>query len=250
MSSMDATEGRGRRRLRGLGKILAGLVALALLLWLGRSAGGYVPRFSAWVESLGFWGPAVFFVGYVLATLAFVPGSLLTLAAGAVFGLWKGTALVFAAATTGASLAFLVSRHIARDRVARRVAANPRFGAIDRAVAAEGRRVVFLLRLSPAFPFNLLNYALGITRIRFLDYLLASIGMLPGTFLYVYLGKGLGSLAALGADGRVETGPAGLVLLGVGLVATIAVTTLVTRAARRALAEVEDGGTGADHTLR
>ncbi len=250
MSSLESNEDSRHGRLRAFGTLLAGIAALAAVIWLGRYAGGYVPRFSAWVESLGFWGPAAFFAGYVLATLAFVPGSLLTLAAGAVFGLWQGTALVLAAATTGATLAFLVARYVARSSVERRVARNPRFGAIDRAVAAEGRKVVFLLRLSPLFPFNLLNYALGLTRVSFLDYFLASIGMLPGTFLYVYLGKGLGSLAALSAGERVETGPAGLALLGAGLVATIWVTALVTRAARRALAEVEDGGTGADHTVR
>lgn len=237
-SEMSAPE-KGSRASMALRVALA-LAAIGALVWLGRRAGDQVPRFAAWVDSLGFWAPAAFFAGYVLATVAFVPGSLLTLAAGAVFGLWKGTALVFAAATVGASAAFLIARYAARGAIERRVASDPRFAAIDRAVGAQGRRVVFLLRLSPVFPFNLLNYALGLTRVRFVDFFVASIGMLPGTFLYVYLGKGLGSLATLGSGRPVATGAGGTALLVLGLLATVLVTGLVTRAARRALAEVED----------
>jgi len=226
------------------------LAAIALLYWLGRQAGDQVPRFTAWVDSLGFWGPVLYCVGYVIATIAFVPCSLLTLAAGAVFGLWKGTALVFVSATIGSSLAFLLARRVARRAVERRIAGDPRFAAIDRAVGNQGRRVVFLLRLSPVFPYNLLNYALGLTQVRFVDFFVASIGMLPGTFLYVYVGRGFGSLAALGADQRLGSGPGAIALWVVGLVATILVTALVTRAARRALAEVEDGGSGSGNSLR
>lgn len=250
MESKEKPKSERRVRARALLRGVLALAALAALIWLGRQAGGSVPRFAAWVESLGFWGPAAFFFGYVLATVAFVPGSLLTLAAGAVFGLWQGTTLVFAAATTGASLAFLIARYAARAQVERRVAADARFEAIDAAVAAQGLKVVFLLRLSPVFPFNLLNYALGLTRVRFVDYLVASIGMLPGTFLYVYLGKGLGSLAALGSGQRPETGSGGIALLALGLAATVLVTALVTRAARRALAEVADDGSGTGDPIR
>src|SRR5439155_1410723 len=104
------------------------------------------------------------------------------------------------AATLGASAAFLVGRYLARAAVERRIAANPRFAAIDRAVGAEGRKIVFLLRLSPVFPFNLLNYALGLTRVRFADFFLASVGMLPGTVLYVYSGKLIGDVTGLAED--------------------------------------------------
>jgi len=218
-------------------KVAIGIAALAAIIALGRSAGGQVQAFAEWVDALGFWGPVVFIVGYAIAVVAFVPASLLTLAAGAVFGLGAGTAYVFVAATAGASLAFLVSRYLARGAVERRLEGNGRFAAIDNAVGNEGRRIVFLLRLSPVFPFNLLNYALGLTRVRFIDYFVASIGMLPGTFLYVYSGKAVGDVAALAGGAAPERGASEYVLLGVGLVATAIVTILVTRIARRALDE-------------
>ncbi len=233
MTSAPAPESRGVSWAR----IGVAAVALALLVLLGRAAGGQVPRFAAWVGSLGPLGPVVFVVGYALAVVAFVPASILTLGAGAIFGLWKGVALVLLAATLGAGLAFLVARYLARGAVERRIAGNPRFAAIDRAVEEQGRRIVFLLRLSPAFPFTLLNYALGLTRVRFGDYLVASAGMLPGTFLYVYYGQVLGLAAAVAGGAGREKGVADWALLGLGLVATIVVTTLVTRLARRALAE-------------
>ena len=218
-------------------KIALALVALAALVWLGRSAGALIPAFAAWVKELGFWGPAVFIAGYALAVVAFVPASLMTLAAGAIFGVAAGTLYVFVAATLGSCLAFLVSRHLARGAIERRLAGNPRFAAIDRAVGAEGRKIVFLLRLSPAFPFNLLNYALGLTRVRFADYAIASVGMLPGTLLYVYSGKVVGDLAALAGGAPLPRGAGGTLLLVVGLAATVVATALVTRIARRALAE-------------
>jgi len=232
-----AGKGTGRRAL----EILAALAALALLVWAGRELGGQVPRFAAWVGSLGFWGPLVFLLGYAVATVAFIPGSLLTLAAGAIFGLAEGTVVTFVGATFGACAAFLVSRYLARGWVERRLERRPRFRSIDRAVANEGRKIVFLLRLSPVFPFNLLNYALGLTRVRFTDYAVACIGMLPGTFLYVYYGKALGSLAAVAGGAAPERGTGYWVVLALGLVATLVVTTIVTRIARDALtARVSD----------
>ena len=176
-------------------------------------------------------------LGYSAAVVAFVPASLLTLAGGAIFGIGAGVAYVFAASTLGSCAAFLVSRHLARRSIERRLEGNERFSAIDRAVGEQGRKIVFLLRLSPAFPFNLLNYALGLTRVRFADYALASLGMLPGTLLYVYLGKVAGDVAALAGGAELEGGNARTALFVVGLVATVIVTTLVTRIARRALAE-------------
>ena len=214
--------------------LAAGLVVLVLL---GREAGSAIPQFSAWVDGLGVFAPIVFVVGYAVAVVAFVPGSLLTLAAGAIFGLAEGTAYVMVAATLGAAGAFLVARHVARPAVERRIAGNARFAAIDRAVASQGRRIVFLLRLSPAFPFNLLNYALGLTQVRFADYLIASLGMLPGTLLYVYYGKLAGEVAVLASGAGVERGPGYYAVLALGLLATVAVTAVVTRLARRALQE-------------
>jgi len=216
--------------------LIAG-AALAGLVLLGRAAGDQIPAFAAWVEGLGLWGPVVFIAGYAAAVVAFAPASLLTLAAGAIFGLVKGTLYAFAAAVIGSCLAFLVGRHAARSAVERRIAGDRRFVAIDRAAGEQGRRIVFLLRLSPAFPFNLLNYALGLTSVRFADYAAASIGMLPATVLYVYLGKLAGDVAAVAGGVPPAGGPAKMALLAVGLVATVIVTVLVTRIARRALAE-------------
>jgi uncharacterized membrane protein YdjX (TVP38/TMEM64 family) len=219
-------------------RIAAALVALVAIVVAARAGGVYVPAFARWVESLGVWGPVVFILGYIVATVAFVPGAILTLAAGAIFGLGLGVLYVFIAAVLGASAAFLVSRYVARRRIERLVAGNARFAAIDRAVGAEGRKIVFLLRLSPVFPFNLLNYALGLTRVRFADYLVASVGMLPGTLLYVYYGKLAGDVAALAGGAPVEKGPGYYAVLVLGLVATVLVTVLVTRTARRALRDL------------
>ena len=219
------------------GRIAAGGVGLVALVLLGRQLGGLLPRFAEWVEGLGFWGPAVFIAGYVVTTVAFIPGAVMTLAAGAVFGLPKATVYVLTGATLGSAVAFLFSRHLAREAGAARVAGNARFAAIDRAVGTQGFKMVLLMRLSPVFPYNLLNYSLGLTTVRFTDYALASIGMLPGTLLYAYYGVLAGDVARLAGGAAVERGPAGYTVLVLGLLATIAVSTLVTRAARRALRE-------------
>ena len=214
--------------------IVVGLAVVALLILGGRRAAAYVPQFAAWVESLGVWGPLVFILGYAVATVAFIPGSVLTLAAGAIFGVLEGTLYTLVGATLGASAAFLIARYLARGAIERRIASNPRFAAIDRAVGREGFKIVALLRLSPVFPFNLLNYSLGLTKVRFLHYFAASIAMLPGTLLYVYYGAAAGSLASA-VGGKTQKGTGDWVVLGLGLVATIVVTTFVTRLAGKAL---------------
>lgn len=232
-------------------KLLAALAALGAVLWLGRLGGGYVPEFREWVAGLGFWGPAVFVLGYAAATVAFLPGSLLTLAAGATFGLAEGTLWATLGALLGSSASFLIARYGARGWVERKLEGRAKLRAIDRAVGREGWKVVALLRLSPAIPYNVLNYLLGLTRVRFGHYLAASLAMLPGTILYVYYGKVAGDVvsAAGGAGGKTAWDWA---LLGVGLAATLAVTVLITRKARAALAEVEEaaaetGEEGEDH---
>ena len=227
-------------RVRG-GRIAAGVVGLVALVLLGRQFGGLLPRFAEWVDGLGFWGPAVFIAGYVVTTVAFIPGAVMTLAAGAVFGLPRATVYVLAGATLGSAVAFLISRHLAREAIAARVAGNARFAAIDRAVGAQGFKMVLLMRLSPVFPYNLLNYSLGLTTVRFTDYAFASIGMLPGTLLYAYYGVLAGDVARLAGGTAVERGPAYYAVLVLGLLATIAVSTLVTHAARRALREAGGG---------
>ncbi len=218
--------------------------ATAALVLLGLALAG--PRLAAWtsafvgfVEGLGAVAPLVFALGYAAATVAFVPGTVLSVAAGALFGLFEGSAVVFAGATLGASLAFLLARTVARDLVARRVEASARFRAVDRAIGEQGLRIVLLLRLSPVFPFNLLNYALGLTGVSFRDNLIGCLGMLPGTVLYVYLGTLAGEAAAVVARGGPppERGAGYYAVLLLGLAATAAVTVMVTRTARRALAE-------------
>lgn len=213
------------------------VLALVALVLLGRSAGAHFAEFAAWVEAQGALAPLIFVLAYTAAVVAFVPGSILTLAGGALFGVAWGTLYVFVAATLGSSLAFLIARYVARGAVERRLAGTPRLAAIDRAVAAEGRKIVLLLRLSPAIPFSVLNYALGLTRVRFADYLAGAIGMLPGTLLYVWSGKLIGDVAALAGGASAPKGPAYWTLIAVGLIATLLVTWLITRTARRALAQ-------------
>lgn len=188
----------------------------------------------AWTASAGAPGQAAFVALYALACVAFLPGSVLTVGAGAAFGLWKGFLLVSAGSTLGACAAFLVGRHLLRDRVARRLAAAPSFAAVAEAVGQEGWKVVLLTRLSPVLPFNLLNYAYGLTGVGLGEYALASwIGMMPGTFLYVYLGAAAGEAVRAGSRART---PAEWALFAGGLAATAAAAWLVGRTAKRRLA--------------
>lgn len=189
-----------------------------------------------WIEQMGSAG-YIWFVGlYVVATVVGFPASVLTLGAGAVYGVVTGSLLVVLGATLGATAAFLVGRYLARGLVERRVATQPRFAAVDRAVGRAGFKMVLLTRLSPVFPFVVLNYAFGITQVKLQDYFWASlIGMLPGTVLYVYLG----SIAAAVATGDAVTSPVRTAATAAGLVMTIVVTIYVTRVARQALRDVE-----------
>lgn len=194
-----------------------------------------------WVRGLGVWGPLVVGALYVPATVLLVPGSVITLGAGALFGVVVGTIAVSLGSTAGACAAFWVGRTLARDWVAAKVAGNPRFKAIDRAVGRQGFKIVLLTRLSPVFPFTLLNYAFGVTEVRFTHYALASwIGMLPGTVMYVYLGSALKTLAA--TSDRPRT-PAEQVFFWAGLAVAVGVAVLVTRIARKALKDAAPGGT-------
>jgi uncharacterized membrane protein YdjX (TVP38/TMEM64 family) len=197
--------------------------------------------FLAWSQGLGVWGP-IFLVGlYVIGTVLFLPGSILTLGAGFAFGLVRGLPAVLAGAVLGAAAAFLLGRTAARPWVEERLAAYPRFRAVDEAVGREGFKIVLLTRLSPVFPFNLLNYAFGVTKVSFRDYFFASLlGMLPGGLMYVYLGTAARSLAELAA-GTQATGTPQRIFLVIGLVATVAVTVVITRIARRALRGVIEG---------
>ena len=191
-----------------------------------------------WVESLGSIAPIAFIVLYNVATVLLIPGSVLTLGSGILFGLFWGSLYVFFAATLGATLAFWLGRNVARDWVSEKISAYPKFTAIDKAVAKEGFKIVFLTRLSPLFPFNLLNYAFGITQVSLKDYVLGSVGMIPGTILYVYIGSLLGSIAQIGMKGAtldLQTQKLQWIAKIVGFVATIAVTVYITRIAKKAL---------------
>lgn len=213
--------------------IVAALMLLARALPL--EAG--VEWLKSWVEEMGVWGPVVFGLIYVVAVILMSPAWILTVAAGAVFGLWIGTLTVSLASTTGAALAFLIARYLARHRVEAFAKRYPKFHAVDRAIGEGGWKVVAMLRLSPALPFNLQNYFYGLTAVRFWPAILASwIAMLPGTFMYVYFGY----IARAGAESAAtdgEWGPARWTLLIVGLVATVAVTVYVTRLANRKIKE-------------
>jgi uncharacterized membrane protein YdjX (TVP38/TMEM64 family) len=189
----------------------------------------------AWVAGLGAIGPLAFIGLYIAATVAFVPGSVLTLGAGFVFGWLAGSAYVFVGATLGATAAFLVGRYIARSWVERKISNNPKFGAIDNAVGQEGFKIVLLTRLSPIFPFNLLNYMFGITKVALKDYVLGSVGMIPGTLMYVYFGSLAGNLATLGSTNQPSDTRLQWSLRIVGLIATVWVTLYITRVARKAL---------------
>ena len=190
-----------------------------------------------WIESQGNVGALFFIFLYIFATVAFLPGSLLTLGAGVVFGVLKGSLFVFIGSTIGATAAFLVGRYLARNWVAKKIEGNQSFASIDRAVGKEGFKIVLLTRLSPIFPFNVLNYAMGLTSVALKDYVLASIGMLPGTIMYVYIGSLAGDLATIGTESQPENATIQWIIRIVGFIATVAVTVYVTRVARKALEE-------------
>jgi uncharacterized membrane protein YdjX (TVP38/TMEM64 family) len=205
------------------------VVVAGFLLWYF-DAKAYLQQALAWVEGLGPAAPIVFGLLYIVACVLSLPGSVLTLGAGALFGVVTGSIVVSISSTLGATASFLIGRYLARDAVARKTEGNARFKAIDEAVGREGWKIVGLLRLSPLFPFNLLNYGLGLTKVSLRDYFLASwIGMMPGTIMYVYLGS------LVNVPEEATTGQT--ILKYVGLAATILVTVYITKIAKKALAE-------------
>lgn len=220
-------------------------LALALLSVVGGKAlAGRLVEFTEWVRGLGSGAPIVFGLGYAVACVLLIPASFLTLAAGAIFGWARGAAVVFVAASAGATMAFLLARTLLRPRLERRFVADRRFLALSHQMAGRGRLVAFLLRLSPVFPFSLLNYALGLTRISLADYLIALIGILPGTLAYSYYGHVGGDLVALAAGQVAPPGDGGTTqtaLRVVGVLATVVATAVVTRLAKRALKDAAPG---------
>ena len=218
-------------------RLLLWLTLIVGLLLLARyvDAAALLRDALALIQRLGAWGMVVFVLAYIVASVFLLPAVVLTLGAGAIFGLISGFVLVSIAETLGATAAFFVGRYVARGWVLKLIEGNPKLVAIDEAIAREGWKIVGLVRLSPAFPFVFLNYAFSVTRVSPREYILASfIGMMPGTVMYVYIGSLAGNLAMLGAGQRVHT-PAEWSLYAFGLLATLAVTIYVTRLARAAL---------------
>ena len=184
---------------------------------------------------LGPWGPLLFIGAYIAASLTLAPAFLLTFAAGAVYGLWRGTVLVYVAALAGSCAVFALASPLARSRLLRWIDRDPRVAAVRAALVGDAVWVMFLLRLSPLVPYVLLNYALALSGVRFRDFVIASVGMLPTIVMYVYYGKIVGDVAKITAGLAPPRGTEYWVLVSVGLVATIIATTMITRAARRAI---------------
>ncbi|MEB3215707.1 MAG: TVP38/TMEM64 family protein [Nostocales cyanobacterium 94392] len=189
------------------------------------------------INNQGAVGGIAFIILYIVATVAFLPGSILTLGAGVVFDVFLGSVYVFIGATIGAIAAFLVGRYLARNWVAKKISGNKKFAAVDNAVGREGLKIVLLTRLSPVFPFNLLNYAYGVTGVSLKDYILGTIGILPGTIMYVYLGSLAGNIATIGTGEQPSNPTVVWAIRIIGFIATVAVTLYVTKVARKALNE-------------
>jgi uncharacterized membrane protein YdjX (TVP38/TMEM64 family) len=197
----------------------------------------FIERVVLALAELGPWGALLFIAAYIIASVTLAPAFLLTVAAGAVFGLLRGTLLVYVGAVLGSSAVFAIASPLARSRLLRWLDRDPRVAAVRSAVVGQGAWVMFLLRLSPLVPFVLLNYALALSGVRYRDFVAASVGMLPAIVMYVYYGKVAGDVAKLAAGVAPPHGRAYYVLLAVGLVATIVATTIVTRAARKAMSD-------------
>ena len=185
------------------------------------------------VLELGPWAPVLFVLIYVVAAVTLAPAFFLTVAGGAVFGVWQGSLLVFVGASLGASAVFALASPLARTRWMRRVTSDERVAAVRNAVAEGGVRVMFLLRLSPLVPYSILNYALALSGVRYADFVVALLGMIPAILLYTYYGKVVGDVAALAAGVAPPHGVENYLLLGLGLVTVAVSTTMITRAARR-----------------
>jgi uncharacterized membrane protein YdjX (TVP38/TMEM64 family) len=189
------------------------------------------------LEGLGRWGPVLFIVIYILAAITLAPAFLLTFSVGAVFGLWRRTLLTYVGAVLGASAVYALAAPLARSRLLRWIDRDPRVAATRRAVARDSAWIMFLLRLSPLVPYNLLNYALSLSGVGYREYLLSSVGMIPAIVMYAYYGKVVGDVTRIAAGVSPPRGGEYYVMLIVGLIATFAATSLITRAAKKAMAE-------------
>lgn len=181
------------------------------------------------MAQMGPWAPVLFIVLYVFACVALVPAAMLTLAGGAVFGLFWGVVYVVIGASLGATAAFLIGRFLARDWVTARLGDNPMLAAVQEATERDGWKIVFLTRLAPIFPFFLLNYAYGLTRVPLKHYLPATcLGIIPGTILFTYIGT-------LANSHGTEASPSQWIGRGFVLVTAALAVACLGRIARKAL---------------
>jgi len=187
------------------------------------------------LEGLGPWGPVLFALIYVVFAVTMAPAFLLTVAAGALFGVWQGSAVAFVSATLGASAAYFIARRLAGTRLFSWFVRDRRVAAVQQGIVSDGAWVQFLLRLSPIVPYVLLNYALGLSRVRFRDFLVACVGMLPTIVMYAYYGKVVGDVAKIAAGVEAPRGRGYYTLAAVGVAATVLATMAITRATRRAI---------------
>lgn len=230
MNVMDRAEDLSQRR-RLLAIAAAGLVLAicAVVLPLRDWFGGFLD----WVQNLGPWAPVVFVVVYIVSVVFLLPGWIMTVGAGLTFGIVEGAVLVSISATTAATVAFLIGRHLARDRVERYAENHAAFRAIDDAIGAKGWKILIFLRMSPAIPWNISNYLYGLTKLRLHHYIIGTlIGMQPGNLLLLYLGAA-GRLTIEGGD---VTGPQ-IAFMIFGFLITVGVTLWIAQVARRAVAE-------------
>ena len=212
MNTLDAAPATAGKWLRYL--VLA-LVVAGIAWGLLHRGNLTLAALETWVHGAGIWGPFVFMAVYALGTLLFLPGAVLTLAGGALFGPIAGTFYNLTGATVGATLAFLVARYIASDRITQRVGGRAK--QLIEGVENEGWRFIAFVRLVPLFPFNLLNYALGLTRIKLSHYVITSyIAMLPGALAYTYLGYA-GHEALAGGTAWIQKSLLALGLLAMAL---------------------------------
>jgi uncharacterized membrane protein YdjX (TVP38/TMEM64 family) len=217
--------------------LVPALIAIAVIAtiaaWNFLPLENWIQGFTRWIESLGTWGVVAFCFIYMIATLLLAPGSLMSIAAGLVFGLW-GIPLVLISATTGAGVAFLLARYVAQERVTNALEARPKFKAIRNAIDEEGWKVVGLIRLSPQVPFAVTNYVFGVTNVGFWPFVLTTaVAVAPATFIYVNLG-------AMGHAVSTGGGQVRWIMLAIGLAAGIVAGVLVTRKTREKLQAVSE----------
>ena len=188
-----------------------------------------------WIQSLGWIAGAAFISIYILATVLLIPGSILTLGAGVIFGVVWGSIYVLIGAIIGETAAFVCGRYLVRDWISQKIEHNQTFLALNRALNQKGLKIILLTRLSPIFPFSLLNYAFGVTGISLRDYFLGSIGMVPMTVTYVYLGSLAEDLTNISDPSQLIHPELTWSIRICGFCATIIATFYITRVARQAL---------------